>query len=122
MSRLIVRTARRTASVRRKVRLAAGTSGRARLSVFRSSKHIHAQLIDDLKGETLAAASSLEKTLREKSKTGANIEAAKAVGRLIAERAKEKGVKDVVFDRGGYMYHGRVKALADAAREGGLNF
>jgi large subunit ribosomal protein L18 len=122
MSRLIVRTARRTASVRRKVRLAAGTSGRARLSVFRSSKHIHAQLIDDLKGETLAAASSLEKTMREKSKTGANIEAAKAVGKLIAERAKEKGIKDVVFDRGGYMYHGRVKALADAAREGGLNF
>jgi large subunit ribosomal protein L18 len=122
MSRLIVRTARRTASVRRKVRLAAGTSGRARLSVFRSSKHIHAQLIDDLKGETLAAASSLEKTMREKNKTGANIEAAKAVGKLIAERAKEKGIKDVVFDRGGYMYHGRVKALADAAREGGLNF
>ena len=122
MSRLIVRTARRTASVRRKVRLAAGTSGRARLSVFRSSKHIHAQLIDDLKGETLVAASSLEKTMREKSKTGANIEAAKAVGKLIAERAKEKGIKDVVFDRGGYMYHGRVKALADAAREGGLNF
>jgi len=122
MSRLIVRTARRTASVRRKVRLAAGTSGRARLSVFRSSKHIHAQLIDDLKGETLAAASSLEKTMREKSKTGANIEAAKAVGKLIAERAKEKGIKDVVFDRGGYIYHGRVKALADAAREGGLNF
>lgn len=122
MSRLIVRTARRTASVRRKVRLAAGTSGRARLSVFRSSKHIHAQLIDDLKGETLAAASSLEKTMREKGKTGANIEAAKAVGKLIAERAKEKGIKDVVFDRGGYIYHGRVKALADAAREGGLNF
>ncbi len=122
MSRLSDRTARRTATGRRKVKFAAGTSGRTRLSVFRSSKHIHAQLIDDLKGETLAAASSLEKTLREGSKTGANIAAAKAVGKLIAERAKEKGIKDVVFDRGGYLYHGRIKALADAAREGGLNF
>src|SRR6185436_6594059 len=122
MSRLTDRTARRTASVRRKVKLAAGTSGRARLSVFRSSKHIYAQLIDDVKGATLAAASSLEKPMREGAKTGANIAAAKAVGKLIAERAKEKGIKDVVFDRGGYLYHGRIKALADAAREGGLNF
>ena len=122
MSRLTDRTARRTASVRRKVKLAAGTSGRARLSVFRSSKHIYAQLIDDVKGTTMAAASSLEKTMREGAKTGANIAASKAVGKLIAERAKEKGIKDVVFDRGGYLYHGRVKALADAAREGGLNF
>ena len=122
MSRLTDRTARRTASVRRKVKLAAGTSGRARLSVFRSSKHIYAQLIDDVKGATLAAASSLEKTMREGAKNGANIAAAKAVGKLIAERAKEKGIKDVVFDRGGYLYHGRIKALADAAREGGLNF
>jgi large subunit ribosomal protein L18 len=122
MSRLTDRTARRTASVRRKVKLAAGTSGRARLSVFRSSKHIYAQLIDDVKGTTVVAASSLEKTMREGAKTGANIAAAKAVGKLIAERAKEKGIKDVVFDRGGYLYHGRIKALADAAREGGLNF
>ena len=122
MSRLTDRTARRTASVRRRVKLVAGTSGRARLSVFRSSKHIYAQLIDDVKGTTVAAASSLEKTTREGAKTGANIEAAKAVGKLIAERAKEKGIKDVVFDRGGYLYHGRIKALADAAREGGLNF
>ena len=122
MSRLTDRTARRTASVRRKVKLAAGTSGRARLSVFRSSKHIYAQLIDDVKGTTMAAASSLEKTMREGAKTGANIAAAKAVGKLIAERAKEKGIKDVVFDRGGYLYHGRVKALAEAAREGGLKF
>ena len=122
MSRLTDRTARRTASVRRKVKLAAGTSGRARLSVFRSSKHIYAQLIDDVKGTTMAAASSLEKTMREGAKTGANIAAAKAVGKLIAERAKEKGIKNVVFDRGGYLYHGRIKALADAAREGGLNF
>ena len=120
MSRLSDRTARRTATVRRKVRLAA--RGRTRLSVFRSSKHIHAQLIDDEKGVTLVAASSLEKTMREGAKTGANIAAAKAVGKLIAERAKEKGIKEVVFDRGGYLYHGRVKALADAAREGGLNF
>ena len=122
MSRLTDRTARRTVSVRRKVKLVAGTSGRARLSVFRSSKHIYAQLIDDVKGATLAAASSLEKPMREGAKTGANIAAAKAVGKLIAERAKEKGIKDVVFDRGGYLYHGRIKALADAAREGGLNF
>ena len=122
MSRLTDRTARRTASVRRKVKLAAGTSGRARLSVFRSSKHIYAQLIDDVKGTTMVAASSLEKTMREGAKTGANIAAAKAVGKFIAERAKEKGIKDVVFDRGGYLYHGRIKALADAAREGGLNF
>ena len=96
--------------------------GRKRLSVFRSSKHIYAQLIDDDKGETLAAASSLEKSMHEAGKTGANVEAAKAVGKLIAERAKEKGIKDVVFDRGGYLYHGRVKALADAAREAGLEF
>lgn len=122
MSKLRDRAARRTASVRRKVKLAGITSGRMRLSVFRSSKHIHAQLIDDLKGETVAAASSLEKSLREANKTGANIEAAKTVGKLLAERATAKGVKDVVFDRGGYIYHGRVKALADAAREGGLNF
>jgi large subunit ribosomal protein L18 len=122
MSRLSDRTARRTASVRRRVKLAAGVRGRARLTVFRSGKHIYAQLIDDAKGATLAAASSLEKTMREGAKNGANINAAKAVGKLIAERAMEKGIKDVVFDRGGYLYHGRVKALADAAREGGLNF
>ena len=90
--------------------------------MFRSSKHIYAQVIDDAKGETLAAASSLEKDLRGSLKTGANVDAAKAVGKLVAERAIEKGIKDVVFDRGGYLYHGRVKALADAAREGGLNF
>ena len=116
------RAARRTAAVRRNVKRAAVKSGRARLTVFRSSKHIYAQVIDDSKGQTLASASSLEKAQRESSKTGANISAAKVVGKLIAERATEKGVKDVVFDRGGYLYHGRVKALADAAREGGLNF
>jgi large subunit ribosomal protein L18 len=111
---------RRTARVRRAVKRAGG--GRVRLSVFRSSKHIYAQVIDDNKGGTLASASSVEKAMRSDLKTGADVAAAKAVGKLLAERALEKGVKDVVFDRGGYRYHGRVKALADAAREGGLNF
>ena len=120
MATVVDRTLRRTAKVRRNVRRAA--RGRARLSVFRSSKHIYAQVIDDIKGETLASASSLEKTMREGKKTGANIDAAKAVGKLLAERAAVKGVKEVVFDRGGYLFHGRVKALADAAREGGLKF
>jgi large subunit ribosomal protein L18 len=120
MATFIDRTLRRTAKVRRNIRRAA--RGRARLSVFRSSKHIYAQVIDDIKGETLASASSLEKTMREGLKTGANIDAAKAVGKVLAERAAAKGVKEVVFDRGGYLYHGRVKALADAAREGGLKF
>jgi large subunit ribosomal protein L18 len=106
--------------VRRSVKLAG--SGRARLSVHRSSKHIYAQVIDDVKGTTLAAASSLEKDLRTGIKTGANVDAAKAVGKLLAQRAVEKGVTDVVFDRGAYLYHGRIKALADAAREGGLKF
>ncbi len=120
MATVADRTARRTAKVRRNVRRAAGS--RVRLSVFRSSKHIYAQLIDDGKGETLAAASSIEKDLRGSLKTGANIAAAKAVGKLVAERGLAKGIKDVVFDRGGYLYHGRIKALAEAAREGGLNF
>jgi large subunit ribosomal protein L18 len=111
---------RRKARVRRTLRAAA--NGRPRLSVFRSSKHIYAQLIDDAKGETIAAASSVEKDLRGGLKTGADIEAAKTIGKLLAERAVAKGVKDVIFDRGGYLFHGRVKALADAAREGGLNF
>ena len=93
---------------------------RLRLSVFRSSKHIYAQVIDDAKGATLASASSMEKEAR--GKTGANIEAAKAVGKRVAERAVQKGVKEVQFDRGGYLYHGRIKALADAARESGLKF
>ena len=122
MTKLSDRTARRTGSVRRKIKLAGIKSGRARLSVFRSSKHIYAQVIDDLKGETVASASSLEKEMRDAGKTGADIDAAKAVGKLLAERAVKKGVKEVVFDRGGYLYHGRVKALADAARESGLSF
>ena len=112
--------ARRIARIRRSVKAAA--NGRARLSVHRSSKQIYAQLIDDAKGETLVAASSLEKSLRGELKSGATIAAATAVGKTIAERAKAKGLTSVVFDRGGYLFHGRVKALADAAREGGLKF
>ena len=111
---------RRIASVRRRVKAAA--AGRKRLSVFRSSKHIYAQVIDDVEGKTLAAASSLDKDLKAKLKTGADKDAAAEVGKLLAERATKAGVKDVVFDRGRYLYHGRVKALADGAREGGLNF
>jgi large subunit ribosomal protein L18 len=120
MSKLSDRTARRSGRVRRSVKRAA--NGRARLSVFRSSKHIYAQVIDDVKGVTLASASSLDKTLRESLKTGADVGAAQAVGKLLAERAVQNGVKEVVFDRGRYIYHGRVKALAEAAREGGLSF
>jgi large subunit ribosomal protein L18 len=120
MSRLSDRIDRRRGRVRGALRLAAGE--RKRLSVFRSSKHIYAQVIDDDRGATLVAASSLEKTALEGLKTGAGIDAAKAVGKLIARRAHEKGIKDVIFDRGSYLYHGRVKALAEAAREGGLNF
>ncbi|MCX7346035.1 MAG: 50S ribosomal protein L18 [Alphaproteobacteria bacterium] len=102
--------------------LAARGNLRPRLSVFRSSKNIYAQIIDDAKGVTLVAASSLEKGFKDGKKTGADKAAAEAIGKLIAERAISAGVKDVVFDRGGYLYHGRVKALADAARAGGLNF
>jgi large subunit ribosomal protein L18 len=108
---------------RRRVRsrLARINKGRPRLSVFRSSKHIYAQIIDDVVGRTLAAASTLDEALRG-GKTGANKDAASAVGKLLAERAKAAGVTVVLFDRGGYLFHGRVKALADAAREGGLDF
>src|ERR1700742_1659116 len=95
---------------------------RPRLSVFRSSKHIYAQIIDDQNGTTLASASSLESDLKGSLKTGADTAAAAAVGKLIAERAAKAGVTEVLFDRGGYIFHGRVKALADAAREGGLSF
>jgi len=119
-------TALNTLFDRRKQRirraLAACSADRPRLSVHRSSKHIYAQVIDDAKGATVAAASSLEKGLKGSLKTGADKAAAAAVGKLIAERALKAGVKEVVFDRGGYLYHGRVKALGDAAREGGLNF
>jgi large subunit ribosomal protein L18 len=102
--------------IRRRV---AGTQERPRLAVFRSLNHIYAQVIDDAQGFTLAAAASTEKDLTGK---GGNVEGAKVIGRKVAERAKEKGITKVVFDRGGYLYHGRVKALADAAREAGLEF
>jgi large subunit ribosomal protein L18 len=113
-------TLRRKRRVRRALVQAA--AGKPRLSVFRSSQHIYAQVIDDRAGRTLAAASSLEKDLREKLKTGADKAAATEVGRLVAERARAAGIDKVVFDRGAYIYHGRVRALAEAAREGGLNF
>jgi large subunit ribosomal protein L18 len=102
--------------IRRKL---AGTAERPRLAVFRSVAHIYAQVIDDTKGATLVSASSVDKGAKT---NGGNVAAAKAIGKLVAERAKEKGVKSVVFDRGGYQYHGRIKALADAAREAGLEF
>jgi len=105
--------------IRQKVR---GSADRPRLAVFKSGRHIYAQVIDDATGATLAHASSLDAGLREKAKTGANVAGAKRVGQLVAERAKQKGIAQVVFDRGGYIYHGKIKALADAAREGGLEF
>lgn len=111
---------RRRQRVRNKLRKTGGL--RPRLSVFRSSKNIYAQVIDDRAGHTVAAASSLDKDLRSSLKTGADIAAAQAVGKLVADRAKQAGIETVTFDRGGYLYHGRVKALADAAREGGLSF
>jgi len=113
-------TQRRAQRIRRQIKKVA--NGRPRLSVHRSSKHIYAQVIDDSNGTTVAAASTLEKDLKGSLKTGADSAAAAAVGKLVAERAVKAGVKDVVFDRGAFIYHGRVKALADAAREGGLNF
>ena len=103
--------------IRKKLR---GTTERPRLTVFRSTAHIYAQVIDDTKGVTLVAASSAEKA--GKKTTGGNVAAAKEIGKRVAERAKENGINKVVFDRGGYIYHGRVKALADAAREAGLEF
>ena len=111
---------RRRQRARFRVRLAA--KGRARLSVFRSSRHIYAQIIDDQAGRTLAAASTLDATVKPNLKTGSDTAAASAVGKLLAERAKAAGVDRVVFDRGAYLFHGRIKALADAAREGGLQF
>ncbi|KMT21224.1 50S ribosomal protein L18 [Clostridium cylindrosporum] len=105
--------------VRKKV---TGTAGRPRLNVFRSEKQIYAQIINDVEGKTLVAASSIDKELKGKLALGSNKEAAKVVGELIAKRALESGISDVVFDRGGYIYHGRVKVLAEAAREAGLNF
>lgn len=111
---------RRKQKVRYKLRLV--NNGRPRLSVYRSNCHIYAQLIDDSKGLTLAAASTIEKEVSAKLKNGSNVDAAKVVGQLIAERATKVGINSVVFDRAGYMYHGRVRALAEAARENGLSF
>jgi large subunit ribosomal protein L18 len=119
MSNLSLQTRRRE---RLRYQLKQKSVGRPRLSVFRSGKHIYAQIIDDSAGKTLAAASTLDKDLRAALKTGADKDAASAVGKLIAERSKAAGVLAVVFDRGSYLYHGRVKALAEAAREGGLDF
>ena len=99
-----------------------GTTERPRLCVYRSNSHIYAQIIDDEAGVTLVSASSLDKDIKGEISNGSNIEAASAVGKLVAERAAAKEIKDVVFDRGGYLYHGRVQALAEAAREAGLNF
>jgi large subunit ribosomal protein L18 len=119
-------SAKHDLSVRRKARLRyqirQKSYGRPRLSVFRSGKNIYAQIIDDTQGRTVAAASTLDSTLKAELKTGADKAAAAAVGKLVAERALAAGIKQVVFDRGSYRYHGRVKTLADAAREGGLDF
>ena len=112
--------AKRASRVRRQVKAVA--NGRPRLSVHRSSKNIYVQVIDDVAGRTLAAASTLDTDLRSKLKTGADTAAAAAVGKLVAERASKAGVTEVVFDRGAFIYHGRIKALAEAAREGGLSF
>ncbi len=110
---------RRKKRIRLKIK---GTPERPRLSVFRSARHIYAQIIDDIGGATLVCASSLDKELAKKVKTGGNKEGSKHVGALLAKRAKDAGIKKVVFDRGGYLYHGRVQALAESAREGGLEF
>ncbi|PDO11324.1 MAG: 50S ribosomal protein L18 [Candidatus Reconcilbacillus cellulovorans] len=110
---------RRHRRIRKKV---FGTPERPRLNVFRSLKHMYAQIIDDTRGVTLAAASTLDKALRDRIENGGNVESARLVGELVAKRALEKGITKVVFDRGGYKYHGRVKALAEAAREAGLDF
>jgi len=120
MSNKLALMERRRSRLRYQLKVKSG--GRPRLSVFRSGKHIYAQVIDDSQGRTVAAASSLEKPMREGLKTGADKDAATAVGKLVAERALAAGVTAVVFDRGPYIYHGRVKALAEAAREGGLSF
>lgn len=120
MTKVLTTKQRRTYRVRNKIRANAVATGRPRLSVFRSLNNIYAQVIDDVNGVTLASASTKEKDFSGKS--GANIDAAKVVGKMLAERAKAAGVSRVIFDRGAFIYHGRVKALAEAAREGGLEF
>jgi large subunit ribosomal protein L18 len=120
-----MKTSRRQQVQRRHRRLRRdlnGTPERPRLSVFRSNQHIYAQIIDDVAQQTLAAASSVESAVKSELSSGATIEASTVIGKLVAERAKAKGIEKVVFDRGGNLYHGRVKALAEAAREAGLNF
>ncbi len=119
---LTMRNLRERRRNRTRSQISKKSRGRLRLSVFRSSKHIYAQVIDDKAGVTLAAASSLDKELKGKLKTGADKAAATQVGKLIGERAKAAGLSEVVFDRGSYLYHGRVKALAEAVREAGLSF
>ena len=119
MAKTITPLQRRTTRVRKA--LAKRGNLRPRLSVFRSSKNIYAQIIDDTKGVTVASASTMEEGFKSAKKTGADMSAASLIGKLVAERAIKAGIKDVVFDRGGYIFHGRVKALAEAAREGGLN-
>lgn len=122
----MIKTANRKEKVQKRHRSIrvklSGTTEAPRLAVYRSTKHIYAQLIDDVKGVTIVSASSIDKDLKEKLGHGGNIDAAKAVGEAIAKKALKAGVTDVVFDRGGFLYHGRVQALADAAREAGLNF
>lgn len=122
---MIKKVNRKEVRVRKHVRVRKKISGTAecpRLAVFRSASHIYAQIIDDDKGVTLVAASTLDKAIKDKIAFGGNVEAAKEVGKLVAEKAIDAGITDVVFDRGGYMYHGRVQALADGAREAGLKF
>lgn len=122
----MIKTANRKVKVQKRHRTIriklSGTAEAPRLAVYRSTKHIYAQLIDDVKGVTIASASSVDKDLKAKLGHGGNIDAAKAIGEAIAKKALKKGVKDVVFDRGGFLYHGRIAAVADAAREAGLNF
>ncbi|MCL6566914.1 MAG: 50S ribosomal protein L18 [Acidobacteriia bacterium] len=120
--RKISRNAHRLRIHRRVRRRVAGTADRPRLAVFRSLKHIYAQVIDDRTGRTLVSASTLDRQVRQQVRNGGNVAAAKIVGRVVAERARAAGIERVVFDRGGYKYHGRVQALADAAREAGLQF
>jgi large subunit ribosomal protein L18 len=119
---VISRTERRLKKHQRVRKTVTGSAEKPRLNVFRSSKHIYAQIIDDNVGQTLTAASSLSKELKGQFKTGANKAAARAVGKLLAQKAKDQSIVRVVFDRGGYLYHGRIKELAEGAREGGLKF
>jgi large subunit ribosomal protein L18 len=115
--------ARERSRIHRRIRLKVrGGSERPRLCVYRSLNHIYAQVVDDLEGKTLVSASTLDKEIRSSLQQAGNVAAAKAVGKMVAQRAIAKGIESVVFDRGGYLYHGRVKALAEAAREGGLKF